>query len=162
MTEDFVHVAMRMFLKNNGWLLIAGEYPNGSDDELSVLSISDPSVACDNSPDPRRHSTGENVPDLVAFKSNNILVIEAKPKYSIGDKEKLRDLFSNKKDRLIESLIKFSTEKIQFSTINYRAAVYWPVLAFEHASLVDLQEEPGFLHLYVKNLNTCRLTGGIL
>ena len=41
-TESFVHVAMREYLKNRGWLLIAGEYPNGSDDELNVLSISDP------------------------------------------------------------------------------------------------------------------------
>ena len=57
--ESFVHVAMREYLKKKGWLLIAGEYPNGSDDELNVLSISDPSVARDNSPDPRRHSIGE-------------------------------------------------------------------------------------------------------
>ena len=63
-TESFVHVAMREYLKSRGWLLIAGEYPNGSDDELSVLSISDPVVARDNSPDPRRHSSGEIIPDF--------------------------------------------------------------------------------------------------
>lgn len=55
-TESFVHVSMRQCLKRSGWLLIAGEYPNGSDDELNVLSISDPVVARDNSPAPRRHS----------------------------------------------------------------------------------------------------------
>ena len=49
-TESYVHVAMREFLKKEGWLLIAGEYPNGSDDELNVLSISDPTVARDHSP----------------------------------------------------------------------------------------------------------------
>lgn len=59
MTESFVHVAMREYLKKEGWTLVAGEYPGGSDDELYVLSIMDPSVACDNSPDPRRHSEGE-------------------------------------------------------------------------------------------------------
>ena len=46
-TESYVHVAMREFLKKEGWLLIAGEYPNGSDDELNVLNISDPTVARD-------------------------------------------------------------------------------------------------------------------
>ena len=29
-TESYVHVAMREYLKKEGWLLIAGEYPNGS------------------------------------------------------------------------------------------------------------------------------------
>ena len=65
MTESFVHVAMREYLKKEGWTLVAGEYPGGSDDELYVLSIMDPSVACDNSPDPRRHSEGEIIPDIV-------------------------------------------------------------------------------------------------
>lgn len=99
-TESYVHVAMREFLKEEGWLLIAGEYPNGSDDELNVLSISDPTVARDHSPDPRRHSRGEIVPDLVAYKNGTILIIEAKPKYSLDDKYKLLDLLTHKKDLL--------------------------------------------------------------
>ena len=65
--------------------MIAGEYPNGSDDELNVLSISDPTVARDNSPDPRRHSFGEIIPDLIAYKDDVILIIEAKPNYSVDD-----------------------------------------------------------------------------
>lgn len=96
-TESYVHVAMREFLKKEGWLLIAGEYPNGSDDELNVLSISDPTVARDHSPDPRRHSRGEIVPDLVAYKNGTILIVEAKPKYSLDDKYKLIDLLSTKR-----------------------------------------------------------------
>ena len=85
MTESFVHVAMREYLKKEGWTLVAGEYPGGSADELYVLSIMDPSVACDNSPDPRRHSEGEIIPDLFAYKAGVMLIIEAKPKYSFDD-----------------------------------------------------------------------------
>ena len=38
-TESYVHVAMREFLKEEEWLLIAGEYPNGSDDELNIVYL---------------------------------------------------------------------------------------------------------------------------
>lgn len=98
MNESYVHVAMRQFLKREGWTLVAGEYPGGSDDELYVLSIMDPEVARDNSPDPRRHSEGEIIPDLFAYKDGRMLVIEAKPKYSVADREKLKMLFHTKKN----------------------------------------------------------------
>lgn len=45
MTETFIHIAMRKYLKKEGWTLVAGEYPGGSDDELFVLSIMNPIVA---------------------------------------------------------------------------------------------------------------------
>ena len=48
MTETFIHIAMRKYLKKEGWTLVAGEYPGGSDDELFVLSIMHPIVAKDN------------------------------------------------------------------------------------------------------------------
>ena len=156
-TESFVHVAMRLFLKNNGWLLIAGEYPNGSDDELNVLSISDPAVAKDNSPDPRRHSVGEIIPDLVAARDNRILIIEAKPKYSIDDKYKLINLLTNEKERLIASLIKFSHGKERFEHIDYHNANYIPVLAFGNPSFRVPYEDPGFGHLYIKSLEEAKL-----
>lgn len=152
-TESFVHIAMRQFLKKNDWLLIAGEYPNGSDDELNVLSISDPVVARDNSPDPRRHSRGEIIPDLVAYKNGCILIIEAKPKYSIEDKNKLVDLLYTKKDRLIDSLKDFSFGKPQFSHINYDHASYIPVLAFGNSSFVPPCEDSGFGHIYIRSLD---------
>lgn len=97
MKESYIHVAMRQYLKDNGWLLIAGEFPGGTDDELNVLSIFDPKVARDNSPSPRQHSIGEIIPDLVAYKDGVILIIEAKPRYSKSDKEKLEDLLTDKK-----------------------------------------------------------------
>ena len=156
-SEGFVHVSMRQYLKRTGWLLIAGEYPNGSDDELNVLSISDPTVARDNSPDPRRHSSGEIIPDLVAYKDGIILIIEAKPNYSLDDKEKLTNLLLNEKDRLVNSLWKFSQGKNEFSHINYDMANYIPVLAYGNPSYKTTHVDPGFGHIYVKTLDEAKL-----
>ena len=157
MTESFVHVAMRDFLKKKGWLLIAGEYPNGSDDELNVLSISDPTVAKDNSPDPRRHSVGEIIPDLIAYKNGVILIIEAKPNYSKEDKNKLINLLSNERKRLINSLVKFSVGKSAFSHINYQTVDYVPVLAYGNPKYLTSHVDDGFGHLYIKTLSEAKL-----
>lgn len=156
-SESFVHVSMRQFLKRNGWLLIAGEYPNGSDDELNVLSISDPSVARDNSPDPRRHSSGEIIPDLVAYKDGIILIIEAKPNYSMDDKAKLINLLTNEKERLINALWKFSQGKAEFSHIDYDLVDYIPVLAFGNPTYSTKHIDSGFGHIYVKTLDEAKL-----
>lgn len=156
-SESFVHVSMRQYLKRNGWLLIAGEYPNGSDDELNVLSISDPAVARDKSPDPRRHSTGEIIPDLIAYKDGDILIIEAKPHYSLDDKAKLINLLSNKQGRLINALWKFSQGKAEFSHIDYDLVNYIPVLAYGNPSYTITRVDPGFGHIYVKTLDEAKM-----
>ena len=157
MTESFVHVAMREYLKKEGWTLVAGEYPGGSDDELYVLSIMDPSVACDNSPDPRRHSEGEIIPDLFAYKAGVMLIIEAKPKYSFDDKEKLRKLLADKYGLLCDSLRKFCDERGILSGINFRKIKYVPVLAFGNEQYKVYDEENGFAHIYVKSLNDVKM-----
>ena len=148
---------MREYLKKEGWLLIAGEFPTGSDDELNVLSISDPVVARDNSSDPRRHSNGEIVPDLVAYKENTVIVIEAKPSYSIDDKNKLTDLLECKKDRLIFSLKKFASVKREFAGIDFDMANYVPVLAFGNPSYRVLCIDEGFWYIYVKSLDQVKM-----
>jgi len=157
MTEDYVHVAMRQYLKDNGWLLIAGEFPGGTDDELNVLSISDPKVARDNSPAPRQHSTGEIIPDLVACKDGVILIVEAKPKYSQADKEKLEDLLTTKMDRLIAALEKFSANKAEFTHIDYLRVKYVPALAFHHSVSSVKKIDHGFAHIYVESLNRANM-----
>lgn len=157
MTESFVHVAMRQFLRHEGWTLVAGEYPGGSDDELYVLSIMDPTVARDNSPDPRRHSEGEIIPDLFAYKDGIMLVIEAKPKYSHDDKEKLRNLINGKNELLKTALRKFCYEKSILIGINFDNIEYVPVLAFGNENYQTYKEERGFAHIYVKSLNEAKI-----
>jgi hypothetical protein len=87
--EDFIHYHVRLFLKQQDWLLLAGQYPGGSDDELPPLNVVDPEVARDNSPDPRRHSQNKLVPDLVALRELVLLVVEMKPEYDSADEAKL-------------------------------------------------------------------------
>jgi hypothetical protein len=87
--EDFIHYHMRDELRKLGWTLVAGQYPNGSDDDLRAMYVVDPAVARDRSPMPRHHSLSKQVPDLVAYKEGVLLVVEAKPDYDFGDEEKL-------------------------------------------------------------------------
>ena len=157
MKESYVHVAMRQFLKRQGWVLVAGEYPGGSDDELYVLSIMDPNLAKDNSPDPRRHSEGEIIPDLFAYKDGIMLVIEAKPKYSISDKEKLQYLFNTKMDLMINSLNKFCKEHGILRGVDCSRIQYVPTLAFGNETYANYDEEEGFAHIYVKDINNAKM-----
>lgn len=128
--ETFVHVAIRNYLKAKGWTLISGQYPGGSDDELHVFNIFDPELAKDESPDHRRHSAGKFVPDLIVYKDKTLLVIEAKPEYSISDKEKLTQLLSVKRKDFINGLNKFAQEKGFSQIIPVEKLRIIPVLAF--------------------------------
>lgn len=102
--EDYIHYTVRAYLKGRGWLLIAGQYPDGSDDELLPLNVTDPSVARDGSPDPRRHSRAKLVPDLVALKKEVVLVVEMKPKYSVADEQKLLRLLGERRSDFLNAL----------------------------------------------------------
>lgn len=107
-TEGMVHVAVRRFLREEDWLLLAGQYPGGSDDELPPLNIVDPLVARDQSPDPRRHSLGKLVPDVVALKANTLLIVEAKVGFSEADRLKLVELLENRRQDLLSALRRFA------------------------------------------------------
>nr|ABC75874.1 R1.BtsI [Parageobacillus thermoglucosidasius] len=150
-TEGIVHVAMRHFLKSNGWKLIAGQYPGGSDDELTALNIVDPVVARDNSPDPRRHSLGKIVPDLIAYKNDDLLVIEAKPKYSQDDRDKLLYLLSERKHDFYAALEKFATERNHPELLPVSKLNIIPGLAFS-ASENKFKKDPGFVYIRVSGI----------
>lgn len=109
--ETYVHVAIRNYLRREGWTLLAGQYPGGSDDELHVFNVFDPALAKDGSPDHRRHSFGKLVPDLIAYKAGSLLIIEAKPEYSPTDKAKLDYLLSERREDFIHNFDKFIKER---------------------------------------------------
>ena len=88
-SEGLIHLSMRAFLTRQGWQLIAGEYPGGSDHQLYPLNVVDPALARDESPDPRRHSLGELIPDLVALRKRDLFIGEAKLGHDDGDRAKL-------------------------------------------------------------------------
>lgn len=129
-TEGHIHLAMRRIMASSGWTLIAGEYPGGSDHELYPLNVVDPTVARDGSPDPRRHSLGELIPDLVAIKGRRLAIVEAKVGYSDADRLKLEDLLSNRCGDLVTALEKFSIERNIPELLPVADLVFLPVLSF--------------------------------
>ncbi|MEF3309606.1 hypothetical protein PV433_11955 [Paenibacillus sp. GYB004] len=155
-TEGFIHVSMRDFLKKNGWTLIAGQYPGGSDDELTALNVMDPTLARDQSPDPRRHSYGKLVPDLIAYKDGSLLVVEAKPKFSLEDQQKLIYLLSERRNDFISSLEKFAKERNFPVLLPIGNLRFIPTLAFS-ASVKKYPKEPGFLYIRVSGLDQAYL-----
>jgi hypothetical protein len=129
-TEGHVHIAMRRLLVSRGWSLVAGEYPGGSDHELHVLNVVDPTVARDGSPDPRRHSLGELIPDLVALRGRDLFIGEAKPRYDLGDRHKLELLCSERRAHLLVALQSFSIDRRIPLLLPVESLVLRPTLVF--------------------------------
>ena len=156
MREDEIHYAVRQFLRREEWTLVAGQYPNGSDDELPILNVKDPAVARDDSPDPRRHALEKFVPDLIALKETTVLVVEMKPAYDAGDEQKLTELLSRRFDRLISALGALSAHNPQLQNISWRSLRYVPTLGF-CPRLAGWTQNPGFALLLVENLDSVSL-----
>ena len=129
-TEGFVHRAVRRYLQDNDWKLVAGQWPGGTDDELHILYIVDPTVARDRSPDPRRHSLDKFVPDVVALRENTLLIIEAKPEYSTADYEKLGRLPGERRTDLYKALVTFGSERDIEPLLRPELLTIRPTLAF--------------------------------
>lgn len=156
LTESHIHVAMRRHLKKDGWKLVAGQYPGGSDDELYCLNITDPRLAKDGSPDPRRHSLNKIVPDLLAVKDNTLIIVEAKPNYSEDDFEKLQDLLGNRRVDLFSSLIKFSNDRAYPEISSPGSLKIVPCLAFGY-SKKQFRRDESFAYIIVEALDLCSL-----
>jgi hypothetical protein len=132
--EAFIHRAVRRYLVGEDWTLVAGQRPGGTDDALHVLYIVDPTVACDFSPDPRRHSRGKFVPDIVALKSDTLLMVEAKSSYSQMDFDKLNRLLGERRDDLHVALRTFAHERGFPSLLHPEKLKIQPALAFSVSS----------------------------
>ncbi len=147
--EDFIHFHARQALAKNGWQLIAGQYPNGSDDELPSLNIMDPALARDHSPDHRRHSQNKLVPDLVAHKGGYILIVEAKPRYNVADEGKLQIILNDRRIDFVTSL----QNLIKIRKLNIAADVnkmsLVPCLCF--SAPLSYETKPGFSYFVIRS-----------
>jgi hypothetical protein len=139
---------MRRFLVRQGWQLIAGEFPGGSDHHLYPLNVVDPIVARDESPDPRRHSRGELIPDLIALRERQLFIGEAKVRYNDGDRAKLSRLLSERRCDLLTSLRKFSKDRGFPELIPVEELVLHPVLVFLAKGAAP-QPSDGFSYLRI-------------
>lgn len=149
MREDIIHYSVRQFLKNAGWQLIAGQYPDGSDDELPPLNIVDKALARDNSPDPRRHSMNKYVPDLVACKQRLVLLIEMKPTYSLSDEQKLETLISERYQDLLSALDDLIRQRRVKLTFPLGEISFVPCLGFGVSS--SYKPNPDFCYFRVSD-----------
>lgn len=87
MDESAIYIAVTTHLKNEGWELLGGQPPSGSD-HLPVIEIKDPLYA-------GKGSKGALKPDLIARKDLTVLIIELKPRFSKSDLHKLLQLLSS-------------------------------------------------------------------
>jgi hypothetical protein len=128
--EDVIHYSVREFLRESGWKLIAGQYPDGSDDELVPLNVVDPTLARDQSPDHRRHSKNKLVPDLVACHENVMVVVEMKTLYSAEDEAKLLRLLGDRFEDFANALRRFVSLRRIALPGDLDSMAYVPCLAF--------------------------------
>lgn len=146
--EGHIHLYMRAYLKRQGWQLVAGEYPGGSDHHLYPLNVIDPNRVHYGTPDPRRHSLGEQIPDLIALRNRNLFIGEAKLRYDDGDRAKLVSLLTTRRDHLLTALQTFALEHKVPDLLPVNTLVMHPVLVFQSDS--DAPEPPaGFSYLRV-------------
>jgi hypothetical protein len=87
MEEDEIYIATKVFLAKRGWVMLAGQPPNGCN-HLPVVEIKLPGRQ-------GIGSRGAYKPDLIAAKQNVFLLIECKPAYNQGDADKLNTILGN-------------------------------------------------------------------
>lgn len=143
--EDVIHFHMREGLRAEGWTLVAGQYPNGSDDELRALNVVDPTVARDRSPRPRHHSKDKLVPDLVAHKQGLLLVVEAKPDYDLGDEAKLIRMSADRRADFDDALAPLLIEAGILTPAT--DLIFIPALAFTRG--ITYISQPGFAYIEI-------------
>ena len=157
-SEGRIHLYMREFLNRQGWQLVAGEYPGGSNHQLYPLNVVDPALARDESPDPRRHSLGELIPDVVALRKRNLLIGEAKLKYDDGDRAKLALLLSERRNDLLATLQTFALERGVPGLLPVETLDLFPVLVFRSDADAPAPP-PGFSYLRIVNRSEAYFEG---
>ena len=159
--EAFVHRAIRRYLKANGWTLVAGQWPGGTNNHLHTLYIVDPTIAKDSSPDPRRHSLDKFVPDVVALKNSVLLIIEAKTSYSHDDFAKLQRLLLERREDLYAALRTFGRERSFTLLLEPELLSIRPALAFR-AGAAHPPVTPPWVMFLVDHQGTVEPEGNLL
>lgn len=155
--QDVIHFSVREFLKNAGWQLVAGQFPDGSDNELPPLNIVDPTLARDKSPDPRRHSMNKYVPDLVACKEKTMLLIEMDSHYSPKDERKLERLLLERRNDLLTALDDLVSKRGVVLPVPIDQIMFVPCLGF--GPPMRYRRNPSFCYFKVSALSSVVFEG---
>ena len=138
MSEDEIYVYTKEWLIKKGYEILGGQPPNGSDDF--------PVVEIKKERNQDKGSKGSFKPDLIAKNSQEILVIECKPKYDEDDEEKLNQvLASNKRQQLfIEELLqrKLITESEQGNKVKFCLANNSKIEPLETINNIFISDDP--------------------
>jgi len=86
MQEDEVYLKLKGFLTSNGWTIVGGQPPRGTD-HFPVIEIKSESSL-------QRGSDGSFKPDLIATQKDLILICECKAAFDPSDVAKLRSIMS--------------------------------------------------------------------
>lgn len=89
LSEDEVYLGSKAILRRNGWILVAGQPPDGCD-SLPVVEIKLPGRQ-------GIGSGGAYKPDLIVSDGNKTLIVECKPRHSASDVEKLKNIIGDDK-----------------------------------------------------------------
>jgi hypothetical protein len=120
LNETQVFIIVRNHLLESGWQVLGGQPPSGTD-HLPVIEIRDPTHQ-------GKGSKGSYKPDLIAWHDSNLLIIELKPSFNRGDRDKVIKVLESP-DRvksLWESLIQR----------NIVLGEYGPISEFQRSSRV--------------------------
>jgi hypothetical protein len=85
--EDEVYIGTKSLLRKNGWILLAGQPPDGCN-HLPVIEVKSPDRA-------GIGSKGAFKPDLFAYRKGIFLLVECKPAFDPGDAEKLMGIIGD-------------------------------------------------------------------
>ena len=126
MSEDEIYVYTKEWLIDKGYEILGGQPPNGSDDF--------PVVEIKKERNQDKGSKGSFKPDLIAKNSQEILVVECKPKYDRDDEQKLNQVLANKKrqqlfiEELLQRKLITATEqsfKVEYIIIVVFSCYHW-------------------------------------
>lgn len=92
LSESEIYIRAKTILVENGWTLLGGEPPDGTDN-LPRIELKNPHYS-------GKGSKGSKKVDLIAIKSDRILLLELKRFYSESDIKKLNEIFSDEEWRI--------------------------------------------------------------
>ncbi len=130
--EMDLYIDLKRYLRSQEWELIGGQPPSGTD-HLPVLEMKTHVGAMKGSKESYK-------PDLVAYKTNQLLIVEIKPSYSASDNAKLLTILAEP-TRLETLWAEIETRKISSKTDGSLAGLRGKVEVL--LALCHLGERPG-------------------
>jgi hypothetical protein len=93
MKEEEIYIATKAWFKKKDYLILGGQPPGGTD-HIPLIEIKDPNYS-------EKGSKGSYKPDLIVGNKENIIIIECKPDYDLGDEKKLKEIINSDERKIM-------------------------------------------------------------